>query len=164
MSSEPVRIMRIIARLNVGEPAIHTICLTNRLRERGYDTLLVSGREGEREGNMYALAESEGVRPHFIESMGREVDPRGDLDSYREICRLIHEFKPHIVHTHTAKAGALGRLAAHRCKVPIIIHTFHGHVLRGYFGKIKTEFYRRIEKKLASWSTCLVTVSSTAGY
>ncbi len=162
MNSEPVRILRIIARLNVGGPAIHTICLTNRLVERGYETLLVSGREGDREGNMYDLAESQGVQPHFIETLGREVDLRSDLASYREICRLIHQFKPHIVHTHTAKAGALGRLAAHRCKVPLIVHTFHGHVLRGYFGKPKTEFYRRVEKQLGKWSTKLVTVSTAA--
>lgn len=162
MTPRPVRVLRIIARLNVGGPAIHTICLANRLRERGYETLLVSGREGEREGNMYDLAEREGVVPRFVETLGREIDPRSDLASYREICRIIHEFKPDIVHTHTAKAGALGRLAAHRCKVPVIVHTFHGHVLRGYFGRLKADFYRRVEKQLAKWSTCLVTVSAAA--
>jgi glycosyltransferase involved in cell wall biosynthesis len=152
----------LIARLNVGGPAIHTILLTDKLRERGYETMLVSGREGEREGNMYALAEERGVEPVFIEELGREVSFRDDYTSYKAVCRLIHEFKPHIVHTHTAKAGAIGRIAAHRCKVPVIVHTFHGHVLRGYFGPIKNEIYRRVEKYLARRSTCLVTVSARA--
>ena len=161
MPQKPIRILRLISRLNVGGPAIHTILLSDRMRERGYETRLVSGREGEREGNMYQLADERGVEPVFIESLGREINLKNDYVSYREICRQIHDFKPHIVHTHTAKAGTLGRIAAYRCKVPIILHTYHGHVLHGYFGKLKSEVYRRVERFLGTLTDSLIAISIT---
>lgn len=162
MKQNSIRIMRLIARLNVGGPAIHTILLTQRMQKLGYETMLVSGREGPREGNMYALAEQEGVTPTFIEELGREVSWRDDYQSYKAICCLIREFRPHILHTHTAKAGTLGRLAARRCGVPVVIHTFHGHVLEGYFGPLKTLFYRKVETFLARRSDRLIAVGQAA--
>jgi glycosyltransferase involved in cell wall biosynthesis len=151
----------MIARLNVGGPAIHTTLLTKYMEEKGYQTLLVSGREEKYEGNMLYLAEEKGVKPVIINEMSREIRPRQDWISYKKICRLMEEFKPDIVHTHTSKAGTLGRLAAHKYKVPVVVHTFHGHVLRGEFGPIRSEVFRQVEKFLARYTDRLVFISGT---
>lgn len=161
MSQEPIRILRLIARLNVGGPAIHTQLLTHYLKDRGYDTRLVTGREENREGNMLYIAREKGIEPVIIPELSREIRPQQDWISYKKIRQQIEEFRPHIVHTHTAKAGALGRIAAHKCGVPVIVHTFHGHVLRGEFGPVKSEVFRRIEKYLARFSDRLIFISGT---
>lgn len=161
MKHEPIRIMRLIARLNVGGPAIHTTLLTHYLKDRGYDTRLVAGREEAREGNMLYIAREKGVEPIIIEELSREIRPLRDWISYRKICQLMEEFRPHIVHTHTAKAGALGRLAARKYKVPVVVHTFHGHVLKGEFGPVKSEIFRRVEKYLATFTDRLIFISDT---
>lgn len=161
MNHEPIRILRLIARLNVGGPAIHTTLLTHYLKERGYDPRLVAGREEAREGNMLYIAREKGVEPILIPELSREIRPWRDWISYRKISRIIREFRPHIVHTHTAKAGALGRLAARKYNVPVVVHTFHGHVLKGEFGPVKSEIFRRIEKKLARFTDKLIFISDT---
>ena len=109
---------------------------------------------------MADLAEREGARTMFLPSLVQPVDPRRDLVAVRQISRMIDEFRPHIVHTHTAKAGFAGRAAAQaRRRRPVIVHTFHGHVLEGYFGKPKTLTFRSLERLLARRTDALIGVS-----
>ncbi|UCG11658.1 MAG: glycosyltransferase [Deltaproteobacteria bacterium] len=109
---DKIKILRIIARLNIGGPAIHTVLLTRYMADRGYDTLLAVGQVGPEEGDMSYLAEAEGVKSLMVSQMGRRVQPLRDLLSFVRLLRLFGTVQPDIVHTHTAKAGALGRLAA----------------------------------------------------
>ncbi len=154
-----IKILRIIARLNVGGPAIHTILLSYELDKLGYQTILVKGSEGQSEGNMMDLAGAKGVKPIVIPELGREIGLKNDLVAFYKLYKLIRQQKPDIVHTHTAKAGTLGRIAAWLGGVPIIMHTFHGHVLIGYFGRFRSWVFIRIERMLACISTRLITLS-----
>src|SRR4051794_19865822 len=133
--AETVRLVRIIARLNVGGPSIQAITLTRRLEAHGYRTRLVRGREGAREGSMDYLASELGVTPTFVPM--RRDPGLADLAALRRLVSILRSDRPEIVHTHAAKAGALGRLAAlivpGRSRRPVLVHTFHGHSLTGYF-------------------------------
>jgi glycosyltransferase involved in cell wall biosynthesis len=154
-----VRVLRLFSRLNVGGPAVHVILLTAGLAERGYETRLVVGRESPREGNMFDLAARMGVVCTSLRGLGREVRPWRDLQALFGLYRMMRSFRPQIVHTHTAKAGMLGRIAARAAGVPVVVHTYHGHVLRGYFGGFTTAFYRAVERRLGASSDALVAVS-----
>ena len=154
-----VRVLRIFSRLNVGGPSVHVILLTAGLKDRGYETQLVIGQESPREGNLFDLAARKGVACVAMPGLGREVRPWRDLRALLGLYRMMRTFRPHIVHTHTAKAGMLGRLAARVAGVPVVVHTFHGHVLRGYFGPLTTAFYRAMERGLGASSDVLVAVS-----
>jgi glycosyltransferase involved in cell wall biosynthesis/SAM-dependent methyltransferase len=131
----PVRVLRAIARLNVGGPAMHVALLSEGLDRRGFRTTLVTGRVGPGEADMADFALERGVRPVVLGALGRSVSPVDDLRAFGGLLSLIRRERPAIVHTHTAKAGALGRAASLLAGVPIRIHTFHGHVFHGYFGK-----------------------------
>ncbi len=152
------KVVRIITRLNVGGPAIHTLLLTDRLRPR-YATLLVSGREAATEGNMLDLADKLGVRVTRVPEMGREVSPLSDLLALFTLVRIIRRERPDIVHTHTAKAGFIGRVAARLCGVPVIVHTFHGNVFHGYFRPAVARFFLLLERLLARITDQIVTVA-----
>jgi glycosyltransferase involved in cell wall biosynthesis len=154
-----IRVVRVFSRLNIGGPSIHVILLTAGLEKRGYRTRLVVGKETPREGNMLSLAADKGVRCEAMAGLAREIHPVADLRAFLGLVRLIRDFRPAIVHTHTAKAGVLGRLAARLAGVPVVIHTFHGHVLRGYFGPTTTAVFRRLEKALGRLADVLVAVS-----
>jgi glycosyltransferase involved in cell wall biosynthesis len=154
-----VRVLRLFSRLNVGGPSIHVIVLTSGLVSRGYETRLLVGSEGVREGNLFDFAAQHGVECERVAGLGREIRPLADLGALWRVYRVMRGFRPHIVHTHTAKAGFIGRVAARLAGVPIVVHTFHGHVLRGYFGRAKTAFYRFLERGLARGSNVLVAVS-----
>ncbi len=154
-----IKVLRIIARLNIGGPAIHAILLTHELHKLWYETILVKGFEGRTEGDMMYLANAKGVTPVVIPELGREVGFKNDLVAFYKLYKLIKSEKPDIVHTHTAKAGTLGRIAAWLSGVPIILHTFHGHVLTGYFGGLKSWVFRQMEKALARISTRIITLS-----
>lgn len=159
--SEQIRVARIIARLNIGGPAIQAITLTQRLEPIGYETLLIRGSEAPHEGSMDHLAEELGVRPMRIARMGRELGP-GDLAAFLRLVRELRRFRPDVVHTHAAKAGTLGRLAAlvpGRGKPLVTVHTFHGHSLTGYFSHSKAAIFRRIERFLGARTTRLIAVS-----
>lgn len=158
-TSTPIRVVRIIARLNIGGPAIHVILLSQYLRKRGYETTLVYGQETEHEGNMLHLAEERGIEALRIPALGRELNLFKDIYTLWKLYRLIRKHRPHVVHTHTAKAGTLGRLAAILARVPVIIHTFHGHVFSGYFSDRRTNFFLNIERYLARHSTRIIAVS-----
>jgi glycosyltransferase involved in cell wall biosynthesis len=148
-TADPIRVMRIIARLNVGGPAIHTILLTDRMRQEGFATTLVTGVTGPSEGDMMDLAARKGVQPVILPTLGRELSPGNDARTITQLYRLMRRERPDVVHTHTAKAGTVGRIAAWLARVPVVIHTFHGHVLSGYFSPLKTRAFIQIERLLA---------------
>jgi glycosyltransferase involved in cell wall biosynthesis len=159
---EPVRVLRVIARLNLGGPALHVAYLSAGLEERGYETTLVAGSLGKGEGSMAYVAEQKGVEIVTIPDLSREISPLHDLRAAQRLAGIIRSMQPHILHTHTAKAGAVGRTAAMLAgdaRPPIVVHTFHGHVLRGYFGPVRSRFFRMLERGLARSSTALVAVS-----
>ena len=162
MSDEPVRVLRVIARLNMGGPALHVAYLTAGLAERGYETTLVAGSLARGEDSMAFVADELGVEVERIDELHREISPLRDAVAIVRLARVIRRVRPHILHTHTAKAGAVGRLAAlltGDARPPIVVHTFHGHVLRGYFDPLRTAGFRLLERWLATKTTALVAVS-----
>ena len=159
---EPIRILRVIARLNMGGPAIHVSNLAAGLETRGYHTTLVAGSLARGEDSMAFVAERLGVSVVSVPEMEREVAPLHDAQSIRRLTAIMRKERPHILHTHTAKAGALARaaaLAAGSARPPIVVHTFHGHVLKGYFGPGRTAFFKQVERMLARSTDVLVAVS-----
>lgn len=161
-SGEPLRLVRIIARLNIGGPAIQAITLTHELQAHGYRTTLVRGVEEADEGTMDDIADALGVRPLRVDSLRRNPGWH-DVRALLELIGIIRRERPDIVHTHAAKGGTLGRVAAVIGSVgrrrPIIIHTFHGHSLNGYFSPRTAGLYRRIEWVLARVTDRLIAVS-----
>jgi glycosyltransferase involved in cell wall biosynthesis len=155
----PVRIARVIARLNVGGPAQHAILLTAGMDRARFLTTLITGIVGCREGDLSSMARARGVEPLVIPELGRALHPMRDLASLGKLVRLFRHLRPDIVHTHTAKAGALGRVAACLAGVPRSVHTFHGHVLEGYFSPAATQLFLRIERVLARRTDRIITVS-----
>jgi glycosyltransferase involved in cell wall biosynthesis len=156
----PIPLVRIIARLNVGGATIQAISLT-RLLEPRYETTLLKGVEGPREGDMLHLAAALGVQPVVVPSLHRELGA-ADIRAVREVAAVLRRERPAILHTHTAKAGTVGRLAAlvaRGSRPPVIVHTFHGHVLEGYFSPLKSTLFRWIERILARFTTKLIVVS-----
>ena len=158
----PIRVLRVIARLNVGGPALHVSYLSRELDRIGYETTLLAGRIGSAEGSMEYVAEQLGVQPLYVPELQREISPVADAVAAKRVLDVIRRVRPDVLHTHTAKAGAVGRLAAMMAgpdRPKAVVHTFHGHVLRGYFGPLKTEGFRRLERQLARASDALVAVS-----
>jgi glycosyltransferase involved in cell wall biosynthesis len=158
----PVRVLRVIARLNMGGPALHVAYLTHGLRERGYDTTLVAGSLARGEDSMEFVARELGIEATHLPELRRDIAPIRDLQATVRLARLIRRLRPDILHTHTAKAGAVGRAAAllvGDARPPIVVHTFHGHVLRGYFGPRLSYGFRLLERWLAKRTDALVAVS-----
>jgi glycosyltransferase involved in cell wall biosynthesis len=158
----PIRVLRVIARLNMGGPALHVAYLSAGLAERGYETTLVAGSLAQGEDSMAFVAEELGLHVARVADLSREISPLRDLRSMRALAKLIRRERPQILHTHTAKAGAVGRIAAllaGDARPPIIVHTFHGHVLRGYFDPVRATLFRLLERWLARYSTVLIAVS-----
>ena len=153
-----IKVLRIIARLNIGGPAIHASTLTTELDPAKYESRLVVGAEGATEGDFLALRGLSVANLTRLPELGRELTIR-DTVVLNRLVRLMRHERPDIVHTHTAKAGALGRLAAFLTGVPVIVHTFHGHVLRGYFSAARTRAFVAIERALARVTTRLIAVS-----
>ena len=157
----PVRVLRVIARLNVGGPALHVAYLSSGLAHHGYETTLVAGDVAPGEESMEQVAVERGVEIVRLPGLSRELSPIRDLASVWRLAGIIRRVKPDVIHTHTAKAGAVGRAAAllsgHRRAV--VVHTFHGHVLKGYFGSAGSLVFRGIETALARVTDRLVAVS-----
>jgi glycosyltransferase involved in cell wall biosynthesis len=124
-----------------------------------FETLLVTGGREEHEQDADFLTTAYGITPFCIPEMKRPLSVADDWTAYRKIKQLIRDFRPHIVHTHAAKSGALGRLAAHHCNVPVIIHTFHGHVFHSYFNSFKTRLFIKAEQYLAGFSDAIIAIS-----
>jgi glycosyltransferase involved in cell wall biosynthesis len=156
----------VIARLNVGGPALHATIVNDRLRRRGFDTLLVYGTPSEKEGDLHDAVWQRSLPQLHIPELGRRLKPWSDAVALWKLCRLMFRERPDVVHTHTAKAGALGRIAAaaynltrpkHRRAV--VVHTFHGHVLAGYFGRAANLAVRCTERLLARLTDTVITIS-----
>lgn len=154
------RVLRIINRLNLGGPTYNAAYLTKYL-EPEFETLLVSGMKDEQEASSEYIVKQLGLNPVYVPDMYRELNPFKDYKSYYRLRKLIEEFKPDIVHTHAAKAGAVGRLAAIHSGVKTIIHTFHGHVFHSYFNPVKTNVFLNIERYLAKRTTKIICLSQS---
>lgn len=165
------KVVRIIARLNVGGPAKHVVWLTSGLEEAGYRSLLVAGTVPEGEEDMSYFAEQTGVTPLYIPEMSREISLKDAITTWK-LFRLLLRERPDIVHTHTAKAGTVGRVAGffyrwltpgvlvgrpRRCK---FVHTYHGHVFHSYYGRLKTGVFLAVERLLAKCVTDRILVVS----
>jgi glycosyltransferase involved in cell wall biosynthesis len=158
------RVLRIIARLNVGGPAQHVVWLTEALEREGFETMLVTGTVPAGEADMSGFAAAHGVTPLVIPSMSRELSPR-DVVTIWKLWRLMARFRPDIVHTHTAKAGAAGRIAGLLYRFLSrgrgrFVHTYHGHVFLGYYAPWKTRLFLAIERTLARLNTDRIVVLS----
>lgn len=152
------KILQIIARLNVGGSARHVILLSEKLQQLGHDVLLVHGVVEDDEQDMSWFAEERGIKKVQIPSMMRSINFRNDLESTRLLLNLIWSFKPDVVHTHTSKAGLLGRLVAFIYCIfsrsnPSVIHTFHGHTFHSYFSKLQSYLFLFLERFLARIAT-----------
>jgi glycosyltransferase involved in cell wall biosynthesis len=155
-----VRVLRVIARMNLGGPAYHVSLLSGRMDPSRFETLLVAGRVPPGEESSADLAERYGARLVGVEHLSPALNPADDIRALREVARIARAFKPDLVHTHTAKAGMIGRLAAEVVRPrPIVVHTYHGHVLEGYFSPPVERFYRLLERGLAFRTDRLIGVS-----
>ncbi|KJS04833.1 MAG: hypothetical protein VR77_10445 [Flavobacteriales bacterium BRH_c54] len=155
---EKIKILRIINRFNLGGPTFNAAYLTKYIGDE-FETLLIGGEKDETEESSTFILDSLHLTPTIIPEMKREIGLKEDKIAYKKLKDIIKEFQPDIVHTHASKAGTLGRMAAYKCKVPVIVHTFHGHVFHSYFGKTKTVFYKNIERYLAKKSTKIIAIS-----
>lgn len=152
------KVLRIINRFNLGGIS-YNVSYLSRFLPQEFETLLIGGPEEKGEESSLYIPHSLGLKPELILELRRSVNPFSDYFAYRRIKKIIKEFKPDIVHTHASKAGAIGRLAARHCGVPVVVHTFHGHVFHGYFGTFKTELFKSIERYLAKRSHAIVAIS-----
>ncbi len=164
-----MKILRIIARLNVGGPARHVVWLTKKLDPSKFQSVLIAGTVPDGEEDMSYFAAENGVEPIYIAELSRELSPK-DIVSLYKIYREIKRQKPDIIHTHTAKAGTVGRIAAFlykwltpgtliwRPRTVKVVHTFHGHVFHSYYGAAKTRLFLLIEKALARFASDRIVV------
>ena len=160
---------RIITRLNIGGPAIQAVNLSERLESRGYHTLLIHGRIGQGEGDMsYLIPPDHRFETAYLPALHREIAPAADAAALAQIAGRLRRFRPAIIHTHMAKAGSLGRLAAvfynaARPRRARMVHTYHGHVLEGYFGALRENAFSAAERFLARRSDAILAVSPRVG-
>jgi glycosyltransferase involved in cell wall biosynthesis len=165
----PMRVARIITRLNIGGPAIQAVNLASGLAAFSVETLLIHGTVGAAEGDMSYLLDEAHTRPatRFVPALTRRLAPLDDARACWSIYRALRAFRPDVIHTHMAKAGAVGRVAAiaynrttGRRRRARIVHTYHGHVLEGYFSSLATAAFVGIERRLAHATDRLVAVSA----
>ncbi|GAB4145579.1 MAG: glycosyltransferase family 4 protein [Bacteroidia bacterium] len=152
------KVLRIINRFNLGGPTYNVAYLSKYMAPE-YETLLVGGAKDASEESSDFIVQQLGLKPVIIPEMRRSINPLNDYKAYRELKKIIREYRPDIVHTHASKAGTLGRLAAASCGVPVIVHTFHGHVFHSYFNKLTTTVFKIIERYLARKSSAIVAIS-----
>jgi glycosyltransferase involved in cell wall biosynthesis len=157
VSDKRIRVMRVIARMNVGGPALQIAQLMRGLGPEHFDQRLYSGFVGAGEAD-YLRLRAPDIEVHRIPALGRSVRPADDIRALAMLTAAMRDYRPHIVHTHTAKAGTLGRLAAVVARVPVRVHTFHGHLLHGYFSPAKTRLVVKAERALARFTDRLVAV------
>lgn len=153
------KVLTIVNRMNLGGLSYHAAFLTKYLEPR-FETKLIAGMKDDSEAGSEYLIDKLGLKPTYLSEMYRSLNPIKDRKTYKEIRQIIKEYQPDIVHTHGAKAGAVGRLAAHHAGVPVILHTFHGHIFHSYFSKIKTRIFLAIERYLAKKSTKIIAISN----
>ncbi|MBU0661742.1 glycosyltransferase [Patescibacteria group bacterium] len=166
-SDERIKIVRFIARLNIGGPSIHVHLLTNGLDEKKFGSTLVTGKISPQEGDMsYLFDDSTKSKPIIIGELQREISPAMDIKAFFQILRILRQKDPDIVHTHTAKAGTSARIAVmmhnlFRGKNIQMVHTFHGHVFEGYFSPVKSLMFIWIERLLAMSTDVIISISTT---
>ncbi len=153
-----IRVLYIVTRLNIGGPASHTVLLTRQMSRRGYDTMLVSGVCEAAEDDMTYLLEP-GERVQWVPEMSRSVSLLRNVQALMRLWRLIRSERPQVVHTHTAMAGCLGRIAARLAGVPVVVHTFHGNSLREYFSPLASAAFLRIERLLGKFTDAICVLS-----
>ena len=166
IQEKQIKVLRVITRLNIGGPSIQAVSLTTRLKAFGYESLLVHGTLSSGEGDMgYLLAQAD-VEALKISNLQRAVNLKADLGAAYRLYKILRDFQPDIIHTHTAKAGALGRLVTvfynwtrGRQHSVRIVHTYHGHVFDGYFGKRATAVFLALERWLARWTDRIIAIS-----
>ena len=166
MSAPRYRVARIITRLNIGGPSIQAIDLSRELAANGFDTRLIHGRLAAGEGDMTALLPLGDTDRVYVEDLVRPISPLRDLRAWWRIYQALREWRPDIVHTHMAKAGSIGRLAAlaynatrGAADLARLIHTYHGHVFEGYFGSPATRVFLLVERWLAKRTDALIAIS-----
>jgi glycosyltransferase involved in cell wall biosynthesis len=161
VAKRPFLIHRVITRLNVGGPAMHVANLAGALSDDAWRTRLIAGSIEDDEGDMAYYAEERGVEVTYVPAMARSISPLADLKTLWRLYRLFRRERPDVVHTHTAKAGTLGRIAAVLARVPVVVHTYHGHALSGgYFAPWKTRFFLEVERLLARVTNRLVVLTN----
>ena len=165
---ENIKILHIITRLDKGGSAENTLLTALELNKDDYDVVLVKGfslesemslKEKESVDKGLRQAELADVKLITIPSLIRRISPLVDLKGLFKLCRIIRQEKPDIVHTHTSKAGILGRLASFFARVPLVVHTPHGHIFYGYYGKMKTKIFVLLEKLMASITDRIITLT-----
>lgn len=154
-----IRVCRVISRLNIGGPARHVILLAEGLDPARFETTLVVGTPEAAEGRLDDLARARGIPLVRIPELGREIRPWRDVRAFARLWKLFRELRPDVVHTHAAKGGALGRVAAWLGRVPVRIHTYHGHIFHGYFSPMRTRIFLWIERLLARITTRILVLS-----
>jgi len=153
------RILRILNRFNLGGPVYNASYLTADLAPE-FETTLVGGLPEAGEASALFIPTELGIQPYVLAEMRRSINFSNDRKAYRMLRSIIRELKPTIVHTHASKAGALGRLAAFHERVPVTVHTFHGHVFHSYFNRASTLFYKQLERQLAAKTSAIVAISA----
>ncbi len=154
------KVLRIINRFNLGGPTYNAAYLTRYLTDKGFETKLVGGVSQESEADSMFILNQLGIEAEIIPEMHRSLNLINDRKAYIKIKDIIKKYQPDIVHTHASKAGTLGRLAAIQQGVPVIVHTFHGHVFHSYFSGAKTSVFKKIEQYLASKSNKIIAISN----
>lgn len=157
----PVRIMRIITRLNVGSPAMHAVLLAQKFTAPDYESQLVCGTPHPGLGDMGYYARSHGVEPVYVPELSDSLDPLTTARAIRRLMALMRDYQPDIVHTHMARAGFLGRVAAWRAGVPVIVHTYHGHVYAGDFNPVSTQVFKMLERFAANRSDTILVLTQS---
>jgi glycosyltransferase involved in cell wall biosynthesis len=158
-SDNPIKIINLLSRMNIGGPSVHAVLLTKYLDNEKFQSMLISGSLSEGEGDMSYLVDQYDIEHRSIKTMQREISLWDDIKAIKELYGLFRREKPQIVHTNLAKAGMVGRFAALLAGVPVILHTYHGHVFSGYFSPAKTFLYILIERLMALYSTKIIVVS-----
>lgn len=158
-SKKKIKVLRIINRFNIGGPVYNAVLLSAFMPEE-YETLLIGGLPEENEEDSTYIAKRYGVNPILISEMKRQTSYKNDKKALNRIKEIILSFQPDIVHTHASKAGALGRKAAFDCGVPIIVHTFHGHIFHSYFSWWETKIYQLIERQLSKKTSGIIAIST----
>ncbi len=154
-----MKVARVISRLNTGGPVTHVLCLAKELPQKGFECKLFAGLVGKDEQDMLPFVQQQGIKLTVIPELSREVSLLKDMRVLLKLWHELRKFRPDILHTHTAKAGALGRIVGLITRVPVLIHTFHGHVFHGYFGFVKTQLFLWVERILAFFTDSFVVLS-----
>lgn len=154
-----IKVVRIINRFNLGGPTFNATFLTRFLSDE-FETTLIGGVPDKGETNSLHILKEYGIKPIILPEMSRAINISQEYRAYKKIKKILKEIQPDIVHTHASKAGFLGRMAAFSLRIPVVVHTFHGHVFHSYFGKFKTSFFKQIERYLAKKSTGIIAISA----